>query len=103
VRKKLDSNAKIREFQQSYPIPGKAIRSARLMVNDKCVAVIWDNVPFRGPWCFSPMHDYIGQIILDGTRVYFSTWDGAMKWLKGYEREMANGVAYTTLDKLLNK
>jgi hypothetical protein len=60
------------------------IRFVRLIDKGRCVAKIWDNVPFRDPY-FSPSHDYAGQMS-DDSRVYFSTWEKAMEWLKGLDK-----------------
>jgi hypothetical protein len=80
MSEKLGSNTKsIRIFQRF------GFHSARLMVNDKYVAGIWDNVPYRDP-SLSPSHDYAGQIVADDSRVYFPSWEKAMEWLKGLDK-----------------
>jgi hypothetical protein len=83
MREKLDSKAKTTVPNGIYEY-----RSARVIVNSK--AMIWDNMPFRDP-SLSPSHDYAGQILPDGDsqgsrRVYFSSWEEAMEWLKGLDK-----------------
>jgi hypothetical protein len=80
----LDGDTKITALKIREPQHG--IRFVRLIDKGRCVAKIWDNVPFRDPY-FSPLHDYAGQMS-DDSRVYFPTWEKAMEWIKGIEEEI---------------
>ena len=55
-------------------------KAARLLVDDKCVATISENVMYRDPFFCGP-RDYVGHMLTDGTREYFATWQDACDWL----------------------